>query len=200
MKYFGRIQDKKDLTTKEYVDEVFGIAGSTAHLGFEVASVQISSEQVSTITIPDTISYLEEGLLVYQNGLLLSNDSDYTIDVKNRTITLVGYSADLNDTFTILSIFEEVKFVGKTSFPEPTKEDNGKILKVANGRASWSDLVEVLSSINQLTFKIDDTLSFEDEILKVNTAKDVEQDNTLPITSAAVFKEIGNINALLETI
>ena len=37
-------------------------------------------------------------------------------------------------------------------------------------------------------------------VVHVNTAKDVEKDNTLPITSAAVYTEIGNIDALLMTI
>lgn len=36
--------------------------------------------------------------------------------------------------------------------------------------------------------------------LSVLTASDAESDNTLPITSAAVYTEIGNINALLATI
>lgn len=36
--------------------------------------------------------------------------------------------------------------------------------------------------------------------LSVDTANAVEQDNTKPITSAAVHTEVGNINALLETI
>lgn len=39
-----------------------------------------------------------------------------------------------------------------------------------------------------------------DGIVKVNTANDVEQDNTLPITSAAVYTNVGNIEVLLETI
>lgn len=36
--------------------------------------------------------------------------------------------------------------------------------------------------------------------LSVDTAEIVEQDNTKPVTSAAVYTEVGNINALLETI
>lgn len=51
-----------------------------------------------------------------------------------------------------------------------------------------------------VAFETDATLTLEDGILSVNTAKEVEQDNTLPVTSAAVFAEVGNINALLETI
>ena len=37
-------------------------------------------------------------------------------------------------------------------------------------------------------------------VLSINKATKVEQDNTRPITSAAVYTEIGNIDALLQTI
>ncbi len=46
----------------------------------------------------------------------------------------------------------------------------------------------------------DSTLTLRNGILSVNTADRAEEDNTLPITSAAVYTEIGNINVLLETI
>lgn len=50
-------------------------------------------------------------------------------------------------------------------------------------------------------FTTDETLTLsEDDVLSVNRAEVVEQDNTLPITSAAVYKTVGNINALLATI
>ena len=50
-------------------------------------------------------------------------------------------------------------------------------------------------------YSLDETLNLSPQgRLSVNTAKDAEQDNTLPITSAAVFTEIGNIDALLQTI
>ena len=49
-------------------------------------------------------------------------------------------------------------------------------------------------------FETDDTLSLKDGVLSVNTASEAEADNTLPITSAAVYAEIGNIDALLQTI
>lgn len=43
-------------------------------------------------------------------------------------------------------------------------------------------------------------LDYETNTLSVNTAEQVEQDNTLPITSAAVYTTVGNIDALLQTI
>lgn len=50
-------------------------------------------------------------------------------------------------------------------------------------------------------FTTDATLTLsEDGVLSVNTADEVEKDNTLPVTSAAVYTEVGNINALLATI
>ena len=36
--------------------------------------------------------------------------------------------------------------------------------------------------------------------LEVDTAEDAQQDNTLPITSAAVYSTVGNIEILLRTI
>jgi len=52
----------------------------------------------------------------------------------------------------------------------------------------------------ELDFEIDKTLKYEDGVLSVNTAKVVEKDNTLPITSAAVHTTVGNIEVLLSTI
>lgn len=49
-------------------------------------------------------------------------------------------------------------------------------------------------------FTVDETLSLVDGVLSVNRAETPEADNTLPITSAAVYTTVGNINALLETI
>lgn len=49
-------------------------------------------------------------------------------------------------------------------------------------------------------FAPDETLKLENGILSVNTTNDMEQDNTLPITSAAVYAAVGNIEVLLRTI
>lgn len=50
-------------------------------------------------------------------------------------------------------------------------------------------------------FDIDnETLIMEGGVIRVNTANAVEQDNSLPITSAAVYTTVGNIGAILDTI
>lgn len=40
-------------------------------------------------------------------------------------------------------------------------------------------------------------LKLDNNVLSVDTADKVEEDNTKPVTSAAVYTEIGNIEALL---
>lgn len=45
-----------------------------------------------------------------------------------------------------------------------------------------------------------ETLLLENGVLRVNTADAAEEDNTRPITSAAVATQVGNIEALLKTI
>lgn len=52
-----------------------------------------------------------------------------------------------------------------------------------------------------VNFTTDATLVMSDDgVLSVNTTNNMEQDNTLPITSAGVFTTVGNIEALLKTI
>lgn len=52
-----------------------------------------------------------------------------------------------------------------------------------------------------LTIKeIDSTLILNEGKLSIHVADEAEQDNTLPITSAAVYTQIGNIEVLLSTI
>lgn len=51
-----------------------------------------------------------------------------------------------------------------------------------------------------MPYELGETLKLVDGVLSVNTAADAEQDNTLPITSAAVYNTVGNIEALLRTI
>lgn len=51
-----------------------------------------------------------------------------------------------------------------------------------------------------MAFETDETLTFKDGVLSVNTADVVEKDNTLPVTSAAVASQVGNIEILLKTI
>ena len=68
------------------------------------------------------------------------------------------------------------------------------------------ELEEILNTVNSLpngggtSFTTDETLRFENGVLGVNTTDEAEADNTLPITSAGVHTQLGNIEILLGTI
>ena len=49
-------------------------------------------------------------------------------------------------------------------------------------------------------FEVDETLTYKDGVLSVNTTSTIAAGNLLPVTSAGVHVVVGNINALLETI
>lgn len=70
--------------------------------------------------------------------------------------------------------------------------------KINKAVADWLEA----NPINGNDFVTDETLSFNlhTKVLSVNTANVVEQDNTLPVTSAAVQEVVGNINVLLGTV
>ncbi len=101
--------------------------------------------------------------------------------------------------------------------PQPTLYKGGNTLWSDCGSTSVTYIADTklyvdkgatssgLSAIDKDTsdgvgFETDETLTLENGVLSVNTADAVEADNTLPVTSAAVYAEIGNINALLATI
>ena len=77
---------------------------------------------------------------------------------------------------------------------EPEKEGtNGQVLVTdGNGGRHWEN--------PGTSFTTDETLTLKEGVLSVNRALSAEQDNTLPITSAAVAATVGNIKILLETI
>lgn len=81
-----------------------------------------------------------------------------------------------------------------------------KLLVVENGSATWYTIqpdgtlsVEGTGS-EDTSFTTDETLSLENGVLSVNTAAEPDPDNTLPITAAAVYTTVGNIEELLKTI
>ena len=90
-----------------------------------------------------------------------------------------------------LVLHEQVLYVADQNSPpgtEPGSDD-----------AYWVPIAGMGTSEN-VAFKIDETLTLKDGVLSVNTTNNMEQDNTLPITSAGVYATVGNIEALLKTI
>lgn len=79
-------------------------------------------------------------------------------------------------------------------------DETGQKIADAIGKVATAILAGGGEGGGGTAFVTDESLILKDGILSVNTADVVEEDNTLPVTSAAVFTEVGNINALLATI
>lgn len=104
---------------------------------------------------------------------------------------------EIPEQSTIDQLIELVNDIaeGKSSLPEVTEDDNGKMLQVQNGE--WKVVVPPSGT----AIATDETLKFDERNrLGVNTTSTVTEDNTLPITAAGVYTLTGNITALLETI
>lgn len=69
------------------------------------------------------------------------------------------------------------------------------------GLRKYNELIQIKmieNSGSKLT--AGENIEIVDNVISVQTAPNVEKDNTKPITSAAVYTEVGNINILLQTI
>lgn len=107
---------------------------------------------------------------------------------------------------------EESGFVSSAETPIPPTPDLyaqllERIKEVETGSLDPSvvakaveDYLEKNPPSGGVQFEINETLTLKNGILSVNTTDQMEQDNTLPITSAGVFATVGNIEALLKTI
>ncbi len=80
---------------------------------------------------------------------------------------------------------------------EPSPDVYAQIMERMN---ELEESVKENPSGGGVDFETDATLKLENGILSVNTTDQMEQDNTLPITSAGVFATVGNIEAMLKTI
>ena len=63
------------------------------------------------------------------------------------------------------------------------------------------NIIPVASSTILGGIKVGENLKIDENgVLSVDTATDVEQDNTKPVTSAAVYVQLGNVEALLSAL
>lgn len=123
-----------------------------------------------------------------------SSESAFAVDVNSGNNSEQG-------------IFVQVD-VGNTSLPKGGEP--GQVLTKTEGGAEWKDATGGGGSLSEVPVasetvlggvKVGKNLTIDKNgVLSVDTAEKVERDNSLPITSAAVFVEVGNINTLLETI
>lgn len=129
-----------------------------------------------------------------QNTVQYAEITDTTFERSDRKLLYVpdgNAAAEVGQVLVVKSVGEDGRPTGwGFAVPGVTDEAVGKAVQ---------DYLEK-NPPGGVDFETDETLTLKDGVLAVNTAKAMEQDNTLPITSAAVYTEVGNINALLATI
>lgn len=126
------------------------------------------------------------------NGALIKSPT-YT------TITLKGVSEPKEPPEVWAGYIQQIEDKLSDKMSEPENEGTpGQVLATdGNGSRYWTT---AQGGSGGASFKTDETLSLKNGMLSVNRAFEVEQDNTLPITSAAVAATVGNIEVLLKTI
>ena len=121
-----------------------------------------------------TTQYMKRGVPVHRSGGTGGEAIDPNPALWEQVLSAMGNLADL-DTFDKSSLVAAINEVYRTG---------------GGGTGGGG-----------FPFDLDEnTLAVKDGVLRVNTIDRVEQDNTQPITSGAVYTEFGKIVALLETI
>ena len=120
-------------------------------------------------------AYMGKPLIVHRAGALIGlQPEEATPELWEQVLAIIGPLSEL-DTFDKSSLVAAINEVYRTG----------------GGSSGGCGM----------PFDIDKkTLVVENGVLRVNTINDVQQDNTQPITSGAVYTEFGKIVALLETI
>ncbi len=100
----------------------------------------------------------------------------------------------IKNEISLTGIIEKGSFVGTNDYEILSNKPQINGIELI-GNKSLEDL-----GINSINFEVGNGLKMEDNTLMVDTAEEVEEDNTKPITSAAVYTAVGNIDALLGSI
>ena len=114
-------------------------------------------------------------------------------DVFDQIVEIGQQAAEAKQQWENMSVEAETLSVGSPA----AASYSGGVLHLGipdGGVSSWNDLTDKPFE------SLGENLKVVGGALTVDTAPNVQQDNTKPITSAAVYTEVGNINALLALI
>lgn len=191
---------------------------------FVVADINLPAGTTATL-----YAQKPSGKFVYQETGITVSGNTVTIDLKNQILAEhgeVGYQIQLKNGEDEVSSFAGILRVEK-SLADANAEESKTVIagldaainervpaaieaylkeNPVNGatdeqvRQSVEAYLEENPIDTGVQFETDATLTLKDGILSVNTTDQMEQDNTLPITSAGVYATVGNIEALLKTI
>lgn len=173
---------------------------------YRVTDMQIS---------PDGDDVIIFSWLISRNVTMYAGSLNFAISFECATDSVVDYAWH-TDVYSEIGIYESVRNDGSEvvmpyndvliqwaerlfgegdSAVQRIKEAEAAALKAIKEAGGSSP-----DESGTASFEIGDNLIIEDGFLKVKTTDEVSVDNTLPITSAAVYSTVGNISAILDTI
>lgn len=160
----------------------------------KAVDLHFSDEQVASFRIYRYVSvesapHNQMGRYVLsQIDLDIEHPQNTVFTLGDKTLTLIDMNSTANQTLS-----------NKVSGTNTVLE--AQIIALDNKTTQLSEeLDNRILVLEGQQINTDETLSFVDGVLSVNRANVVEAGNMLPVTSAAVFAELGNIEALLRTI
>ncbi len=134
----------------------------------------------------------------YTDVVFSGNECAVPVMQDTRAVTVGVFAGDLHTTTPAYFMCLPSILCGGGAPADPTPDVYNQLMELLNAISLGGNpaTTETLGLI-----KVGENLKITAEgVLSVDTATEVEQDNTKPITSAAVHVEIGNIDVLLKTI
>lgn len=201
-----RYIDGHDMSLCDTIDiHYINLSADTLHQStgpYPVNDMQISPDSDDTIIF----SWLISG-----NATTYAGTLTFAISFKCLTDSEIDYSWH-TDAYSDIEIVSTIRTEGSDVILEyhdviaQWKNDlfgagDSAVRRIKEAEeAALEAIEEAGGSSGGVSFEVGDKLILEDGVLNVRTADEVSEDNTLPITSAAVHSTVGNIELLLKTI
>ncbi len=140
----------------------------------------------------------------FQDVVFTGNECPMPIISNTNNIQVGVYAGDLHTTTAASIMAQKSILCGDGTHDDPPEDVYNQIMELFETAVSDEKIEEVVEQYmaeHELeVYTEGDNISIEDGVISVLTTNDAEADNTLPITSAGVHTQIGNINVLLGTI
>lgn len=186
------------------------IVNQNITLELNAIDLHLMDKSIESFCVGDYIHVISEPHSF--DSVLLCNKQTLDLLKPDNDSVVLGYSysaftetsAKLSSTVSVVKVLQStVDSVSKRqTTTEQVVKENVTIVE-ADLTVLTSAVQANTEAVKNAVLKTDIGSNLEvdaDGKVNVLTASDMEQDNTRPITSAAVYTEVGNINALLETI
>ena len=130
----------------------------------------------------------------FTDVVFTGNECPMPIIYDTNTLEIGVYAGELHTTTAAVLYMKKSVLCGSGTPVDPKPDVYGQIMEKLNALDGATHATTEKFGL----IKVGENLKItEDGVLSVDTADAVEQDNTKPITSAAVHVEIGNIEVLL---